>query len=82
LKMTVKAYFPIPKSTRKKERVLMQAGKIRHTKKPDGDNVVKSIADALNGIAYDDDSAVVDLTISKDYSEKPRVEVEIEEIYG
>jgi len=35
------------------------------TKKPDGDNVLKIVADALNGIAYHDDSAIVDAYVSK-----------------
>lgn len=33
--------------------------------KPDVDNVAKSVLDALNGIAYEDDKCVVQLTVSK-----------------
>ena len=80
LKMSIKAYFAIPKSVSKKKHKLMIEEKIRPTKKPDCDNVLKIICDALNTIAYDDDKQIVEMEISKFYSENPRVEVEIEEI--
>jgi Holliday junction resolvase RusA-like endonuclease len=80
LQMTVKAYFKIPKSQSQKNRWLMRTGEIRPTKKPDWDNVGKIISDALNGLAYHDDSQIVSATIEKRYSLEPRVEVEIQEI--
>ena len=43
-------------------------GKLLPTKKPDVDNVAKSVLDALNGVAWLDDSQVVRLEISKSYS--------------
>jgi Holliday junction resolvase RusA-like endonuclease len=55
----------------------MAEGKIRPAKKPDADNIMKAIADALNGIAYKDDSQIVNVTITKWYSDTPRVEVAI-----
>lgn len=36
-----------------------------NTVRPDVDNVAKAVMDALNGIAYDDDSQVVELTVRK-----------------
>ena len=80
LKITATAYFNIPKSTSKKKRQEMLSGQILPTKKPDIDNIVKCILDALNKTAYHDDSQVVQLTITKRYAERPRVEVEIQEI--
>ena len=80
LKLRIKAFFPIPKSTSKKKTVLMLTGAIRHTKKPDADNVSKTIKDALNKICYNDDSQVATLIIQKFYSDQPRVEVEIKRI--
>ena len=41
------------------------------TKKPDLDNLVKLVKDALNGVAYDDDSAIVKLTAEKQWSSHP-----------
>lgn len=50
-------------------------------KKPDIDNVIKAILDGLNGVAYTDDSQVVDISCSKCYTElSPRVEIRMKEI--
>ena len=38
------------------------------------------IADALNGIAYYDDSQIVDTAVRKFYSDEPRVVVKISEV--
>lgn len=48
------------------------------TKRPDVDNLSKCIMDALNGVAYSDDSLIVGLNVSKNYGERDLVEVEIE----
>ena len=80
LSMTVRAYFQIPKSASQRKATEMQEGKIRPTTKPDWDNVGKIISDALNGLAYRDDSQIVRATVEKYYSDEPRVEVEIQEI--
>ncbi|MFA5307445.1 MAG: RusA family crossover junction endodeoxyribonuclease [Candidatus Babeliales bacterium] len=79
LQMTVRAYFQIPKSKPKKVQELMRQGVIRPISKPDWDNVGKIISDALNGLAYRDDSQIVQATVEKYYSIEPRVEVEIQE---
>lgn len=82
LDIRIFAYYGIPKSTSKKKRELMLAGKIRPTKKPDFDNIAKIICDSLNGIAYQDDKLIVDGMFRKFYSEQPRVEVKILQIGG
>ena len=73
------ANYPIPKSKPKTIRQEMQPGKIRPTSKPDCDNIAKAVLDALNGIAYHDDSQVVCLCVGKWYSEMPCVIVSIKE---
>jgi len=78
--LKVDAYFSMPKSRPKKWQQLASAGIIRPTKRPDWDNVGKIVSDALNGIAYRDDSAIVDAWIRKWYSDQPRVEVRIIDI--
>jgi Holliday junction resolvase RusA-like endonuclease len=80
LKLTVNAFFSIPKSTSKKNKEKMLQGEIRPTKKPDWDNVGKIISDALNEMAYKDDCQIVDAIVRKWYSDNPRVEVEITEL--
>ena len=78
--MKIDAFFPIPKSTSKKKHQLMAIGAIQHTKKPDADNVAKAICDALNKIAYVDDSQIVSLEVNKYYSDVPRAEITIMEV--
>ena len=63
---TIICHFPIPKSVSKKRRALMD-GRF-YTSKPDCDNIAKIILDALNGIAYDDDSQVAMLSVTKLYN--------------
>lgn len=82
LDLRILAYYSIPKSGSKKMKGLKLANTIRPTKKPDMDNVVKMIADALNQVAYKDDTQIVDCQCRKFYSERPRVEVTIREIGG
>ena len=71
----ITAYYSIPRSATKKRRALMEANEVRPTKKPDADNVSKIILDALNGLAYHDDSQVVELTVKKKFALYPRVDV-------
>lgn len=73
--MRVMAYYTIPASTSKKKQRLMVEGKIRPTKKPDMDNIVKIVSDALNQVAYRDDAQIVDAQVRKFYAELPRIEV-------
>lgn len=79
IEASIKAMYKIPKSMSKKDRKLVDEGKLHPTKKPDLDNVAKIILDSLNGIAYSDDSQVVRLTVEKHYSDEPRVEVVLRE---
>jgi len=79
LRLLIKAYFGIPKSVSKKARAQMISMEQRPVKKPDMDNIIKAVADALNHIAYYDDSQIVSTTIEKYYAEQPRIEVTIEE---
>lgn len=75
--MKVDAYYSIPKSASRKKRAEMLGAKLRPTKKPDADNILKIIADSLNGIAYHDDSQIVSCEIHKYYGEIPQVNVTI-----
>ena len=77
LSANIIAVFPIPTSLSKRKRALFNGRS--HCKKPDADNVAKAILDALNGVAYRDDSAVSLLAVSKLYGDEPRVIVHVEE---
>ena len=80
LDMRIFAFYGIPKSASKKKAKLMKDKIIRPTKKPDMDNVVKVIADSLNGVAYKDDTQIVDAMVRKFYSDVPRVQVIIRSV--
>ena len=77
ISMHITFFFKIPKRTSKKNIALMEEGKILPTKRPDIDNCIKSITDALNEFAYDDDSQIVSITAKKFYSAEPRAEVKL-----
>lgn len=74
LSVIIYAHFPYPKNAGKIKRMYMIP-----TKKPDSDNIAKIICDSLNGLAYHDDSQIVELTVHKKYSSSPCVKVFIKE---
>lgn len=78
--ITLTAFFGIPKSWSKKKKAAADMGP--HAKKPDLDNVVKAVVDGMNGIVFEDDSLVFQVTAKKIYSTQARVEVVIEEKGG
>ena len=58
-----------------------QMPRVRHTKKPDADNLAKSLKDSLSKLTWGDDSQVCYLSIEKwiaSGDEQPHVEVVIE----
>lgn len=79
VRVEIAAFFTPPKSTKKKQKAEMLANLILPMKKPDCDNIAKIILDALNQIAYKDDSQVVELSVKKRYASEAKVIVHIEE---
>ncbi len=78
--MTVTFIMPRPRSIRWKKRPMPRCW---HTKRPDADNMLKAVKDALNGIAYTDDSRVCKVEVTKRYAsgdEGPRTEITITEL--
>lgn len=78
VRVQIMAYYPIPKSWSKARKRAAVAGETVPEVKPDLDNLAKAILDALNGLAYEDDSSVTDLTIHKRYAEIGHTVVRIE----
>ncbi len=62
----------------KKNAAALEAETMPVVKKPDIDNLQKSVLDALNGYAWHDDNQISDIYAKKRYSLRPRVEIEIE----
>lgn len=79
IKAQIKGVFPIPSSVSNKQKEKMISGETKYTKKIDCDNMAKCVLDALNNIAYDDDSQIYDLKVTKEYGEFPRVEITLKE---
>lgn len=69
-------YFKIPKSWNKQQK----QDPPHHTSKPDVDNLLKGIKDALNGIAYKDDSQIVSVFALKKYEENDGVFIQLKEV--
>lgn len=70
----------VPKSWSKKKRAQAERGEIVPlSRNGDIDNIAKSILDALNGFAYEDDCQVTTLMITKQYGVKPCAEVQLGE---
>lgn len=80
VRVNITAYKGIPKSYTKKRTKAILEGTEQAVSKPDVDNICKIILDALNGVAYKDDTQVIGLSISKKYTESTeRVEFEVNE---
>lgn len=67
VKAEICSIYEPPKSVSKKVREKMLSGEIPYIKKPDADNIAKSILDGLNEIAFKDDSMVDELIVKKMY---------------
>jgi len=82
-------YMPIPKSgytsyigdDGKRKRRKVNPGDF-HTSKPDIDNLIKGVFDALNGIVWVDDGQVCHIGEQKKiYSHEPGIELEVIELF-
>ena len=74
IKVNVKNTPPPSTPQERKERLIK--GEYKMTK-PDLDNVLKSILDGLNGIAFKDDNQVVEISANKKYGKKDLVQIEL-----
>lgn len=78
--MNVGLYVQIPASWAKKKQYQARNGEVRPLSKPDLDNYIKVISDAMNGVVFNDDKQVVELSVKKYYSDLPRAEIEIKSL--
>ena len=77
LAMTVRVALPLPKAFSKRKVVSALAGEILPVTRPDLDNYIKVVLDALNGIVWRDDAQVVRVEARKVYALKPGMEIEV-----
>ncbi|MDE5460189.1 RusA family crossover junction endodeoxyribonuclease [Bradyrhizobium sp. CSS354] len=80
IEFVLRAIFPVPASWSARKRQQALTGEIKPGKKPDLDNIVKAWNDALNGVAYRDDSLICRMTSEKRYGPQPLVVVTVRPI--
>lgn len=78
----MKILVSVAASWSKKKTAEALAGDVMPTKKPDADNVLKAICDGINGIVFKDDVQVVNVSLSKRFSETPGVSVRVIPLVG
>ena len=78
--VSIEAHFQIPQSATKAKKAAMLRHDVRPSRRPDADNIIKIVLDALNGLAYDDDSQVVSVACSKWWSLSDQVIVTVREV--
>ncbi len=75
--LKILAFFPCPKSQYRKTNPRPER---HHAKRPDADNIAKSVKDGLSGVVYHDDGQISELSIKKRIAaqgEPPRLEIEV-----
>lgn len=77
--INIVAFIKIPKNTSKVKTKEMLDNIISPTKKPDIDNIAKSVLDAMNKFIIKDDNQVSKITIEKRYAEEEKIYIKIEE---
>ena len=72
-------YFKPPKSYSKKRIEAIKSREELFTKKPDLDNLAKSILDGMSGTVFVDDAQIVYMSLQKEYADRDYVIAEITE---
>lgn len=70
--------YPWPKAVSRKTKV-SEEGRYR-TARPDIDNLIKLVADALNTVVWQDDAQIAEVIAKKIYSETPLVQLQVFQI--
>lgn len=77
LRLVVVAVFPPQSTMRGVDRQLAHAGELWHTSRPDLDNVVKIVCDALNKLVWVDDAQVAQFDARKQFGPNPGLWIEV-----
>lgn len=80
LRLSVTFRFPVPKRLSSRDAAKMVGQP--HYQKPDGDNCLKAIKDALNEIAWVDDCQIAEFRVVKLWGYAPSVAIDVETMDG
>lgn len=78
ISLSIISGFSVPESWSKKKKILAICERIFKISRPDLDNLIKSVSDGLNGVAWKDDRQIYELYARKVYAEAPKTTVSIE----
>lgn len=78
LRVVISITFAMPKHIARSKKKSLGYVDRPHTGKPDCDNLIKAILDALNGLAWRDDAQVFDVHCTKRYGTMDVIKVDIE----
>ena len=77
LYLYVVAWMPIPASWSKRKQADALSGKLRPVVKPDADNILKIVGDALTKVVWNDDAQVVEASVRKAYARDTGVVIHV-----
>ena len=80
LEMEITFSFLPPKSWSQKKKDEAIEGGVSHCSKPDLDNLIKAIKDALNNIVYEDDRLICKVKAFKKYAKENSIYIEVDKI--
>ncbi len=80
LEVNIIAFYPVPKRVNQTVKKAMLNGDILPTIRPDGDNIIKIILDALNKVAFYDDSQICKINFTKRYGLIPKVVIKLNKV--
>lgn len=73
IRIEITAFFGVPKSASRRVKTEMFQERRFPLKKPDLDNIMKIVCDALIGVAYKDDSQITDAELHKRWTSEPEI---------
>lgn len=76
--IVVTALMQAPKKLTKELRQALAMDRAWHTGRPDGDNLIKSACDGMNGVVFRDDAQVARCSFAKKYADTPGLHVYVE----
>jgi Holliday junction resolvase RusA-like endonuclease len=77
LAVAIEVGVPIPVSWPKRKQTQAASGMLRPTAKPDLDNIIKLVCDALNEIVWRDDAQIVAQVATKHYALVPETVIRV-----